>query len=399
MLVLAVLVAGCGKSSQGRGAAVLEPSAPPAASGVASVVTKNTARLGGHDAVSDAAAVARAVYPGLTPATRPQAVVLVDEHNWPAALAASVFASSPLGAPLLFAEGGALPEASAKTLEAMRPTGAGALGGVQVIRVATGAGVPLAYSTRNVAAGAGPAATAAALEQLFIVAEGGAPRAVIVLAAEAARALQMPAAGLAAESGAPILYVTDGSVPAPTVAALGSLLHPAIYVFGATSLSAPTLSELARYGTVVRVTGTSAVPAGSSDVPAAAVENAIAVARFANGSFGWNIHEAGHGLVFANETRPLDAPAAAALSAHGDFGPLLLFEDSTALPAPLRSYLSDIEPGYTRAIQPVRGVYNHGWLIGDESAISALAQAEVDALLEIAPRSETAVEALAPPTE
>ena len=34
----------------------------------------------------------------------------------------------------------------------------------------------------------------------------------------------------------------------------------------------------------------------------------------------------------------------------------------------------------------MREVYNHGWLIGDEQAISALAQAELDTVLEIAPR-------------
>jgi hypothetical protein len=37
----------------------------------------------------------------------------------------------------------------------------------------------------------------------------------------------------------------------------------------------------------------------------------------------------------------------------------------------------------------VREVYNHGWLIGDESAISALAQAEIDSVLEVAPRTSS----------
>jgi hypothetical protein len=33
----------------------------------------------------------------------------------------------------------------------------------------------------------------------------------------------------------------------------------------------------------------------------------------------------------------------------------------------------------------VRGVYNHGWVIGDESAISIDVQSRIDALLEIQP--------------
>jgi hypothetical protein len=31
----------------------------------------------------------------------------------------------------------------------------------------------------------------------------------------------------------------------------------------------------------------------------------------------------------------------------------------------------------------VRGVYNHGWLIGDDRAISVATQARIDSLLEI----------------
>ena len=82
-----------------------------AASGLA---TKNTTRLGGADPIADAAAVALAVNPGLTPATRPAAVVLVDARNWTAALAASALASAPLGAPLLYSEGDTLPAISGR---------------------------------------------------------------------------------------------------------------------------------------------------------------------------------------------------------------------------------------------------------------------------------------------
>jgi len=46
------------------------------------------------------------------------------------------------------------------------------------------------------------------------------------------------------------------------------------------------------------------------------------------------------------------------------------------MPALLERYLLDIQPGYAR--DPVRGVYNHGWLIGDEAAISQAVQARID---------------------
>ncbi len=111
------------------------------------------------------------------------------------------------------------------------------------------------------------------------------------------------------------------------------------------------------------------------------VANAIEFARFSDGSFGWNVVDPGHGLVFATTQRPLDAAAAAPLSASGTYGPLLLVTTANALPAPLQDYLLDIQPGYD--VDPVRGVYNHGWIIGDESAVSVDVQARIDSLLEI----------------
>ena len=113
------------------------------------------------------------------------------------------------------------------------------------------------------------------------------------------------------------------------------------------------------------------------------MSNAIAFARFTDGRFGWNVVDPGHGLVFANVARTLDAAAGSALSGSGQYGPLLLLTEAASLPAPVQEYLLDIQPGYEN--DPVRGVYNHGWLMGDETAISADVQSRIDALLEIQP--------------
>jgi hypothetical protein len=405
VLALGVVALGCGKVAPAPTGGGVSSLLAPGAQGVLSVTTKNTTRLGGADPATDAAAVARAVYPGLTPASRPQAVVLVDERNWPASLVASALASAPLGAPLLYADGDSLPAATVRALRAMRPVGASALGGTQVIRIATSAPVPDGYRTRTLPSAGPPgadrsASLAAAVEALLAVADGGAPRQVIVLAADAPLALQMPAAGLSAESGAPILPLTQAAVPSATTETLRSLHRPAIYVLGASALPASTLAELAQLGRLRPVAGTggAGVSPGAGD-SGSSVLNAIAVSRFADGSFGWGIHEAGHGLVFASGSRPLDGPAAAPLSAHGDYGPLLLLDRNASLPQALARYLSDIEPGYTEAIRPVRAVYNHGWLIGDERAISALAQAEIDSVLEIVPRKASTEEPSVSPPE
>ncbi len=114
VLVCAVALAGCGKSAPSPAGTSGGPIAQVSTAGAGGLATKNTTRLGGANPVIDAAAVARAVYPGLTAGSRPQAVVLVNERNWPAALVASGLASAPLGAPLLYSEGSALPAASPK---------------------------------------------------------------------------------------------------------------------------------------------------------------------------------------------------------------------------------------------------------------------------------------------
>jgi hypothetical protein len=405
-LALGATLAGCGKAlpveGQGRGATVAPTASGGASSGAviaSGIVTKNTSRLGGADPVADAAAVALAVHPGLTPATRPQAVVLVDRRRWPVALAAAALAAYPLQAPLLYSEGNALPEVSAQALATLRPTGAPALGGAQVIDVGTAAAPtgdrvrsPAPPGTPDGGAGESVYRLAAQLERLVARIHGGPPHQVIVVSATGPPALAMPAAGLAAETGAPILLVGAGGVPAPTRAALTALRRPTIYVVGPpAAVGHAVVRALTRYGPVRRIDAQT-VGAGGASGPGAGgagpVVNAIAVARFSVGSFGWGVDAPGHGLVFVNATRPLDAPAAAPLSASGDYGPLLLLEGPGAVPAALAKYLEDIQPS-TPEDQPVRGFYNHGWVIGDERAITATTQAELDALLEAVPQRST----------
>jgi hypothetical protein len=408
-LLLGTALAGCGKSlptaSQSRGAEIttVPGTGVLAASGLA---TKNTTRLGGAEPVADAAAVALAVYPGLTAATRPAAVVLVNAQDWTAALAASALAGSVLGAPLLYSEGDTLPAISGEALRAMQPSGAPLLQGAQVIEIGTSA-APAGYRTRSLAAGAaGEAALAAHIERLVAIAHEAPPRRVIVVGADGPRALAMPAAGLAAESGTPILPVDAAGIPTATRRVLASLRRPIIYALGPpAAVSDAVLAKLSRFGPVRRIAGepvaTSAPPATGATGPTGpgggtpageAVANAIAVARYSDGSFGWGIEEPGHGLVFANASRPLDAPAAAPLSASGDYGPLLLLEAPGPVPHALSAYLSDIQPSYPE-YQPARGFYNHGWLIGGEGAITVTAQAELDAMLETLPHSSTTTSA------
>jgi hypothetical protein len=186
----------------------------------------------------------------------------------------------------------------------------------------------------------------------------------------------MPAAAWAAKSGDPVLWAGRAALPKETVTALKALRRPHVYVLGPPeAISDAVLAQLRKVAAVKRI--------GTGD----AIANAIFFARYSDGTFGWNVVDPGHGVVFANVHRTGDAAAAAPLSASGTFGPLLLVSSAGALPESVQNYLLDIQPGYDK--DPVRGVYNHGWLVGDESAISDDVQSRLDALLEIQPVQNT----------
>jgi ell wall binding domain 2 (CWB2) len=379
--LLLLLLAGCGGGDDGDDApdgGGATPDAPvlgregddeEAATelGFPAFATRNTTRVGGADEIADAAAVAQAVYPSRDRDTRPRAVTLVDTSDWRVAVSAAQLMSAPLRAPVLLSDRGELPPASEQALGRLIPTGAEEAGGAQVIQVGDAA-VAEGYRTTRVE-GADHAALAQAIDRLAIAAAGK-PSAAVVVASSEQPGFSMPAAGWAAKSGHPVLWVTRDSIPAPTRAAITAHKRPRIYVLGPESaVSDKVLEDLGELGEARRI--------GAADP----VANAIAFARFSDGSFGWNVVDPGHGLVFASTQRPLDAAAAAPLSASGTYGPLLLVTAANALPAPLQDYLLDIQPGYDK--DPVRGVYNHGWMIGDESAVSVDVQARIDTLLEI----------------
>jgi hypothetical protein len=185
-------------------------------------------------------------------------------------------------------------------------------------------------------------------------------------------AVAMPAAGWAAKAGTPVLWVTRTGVPAATRDAIRDHGRPTIHLLGPESaIPRPVARALAKLGTVRRIPGSDPVT------------TAVAFARYSRSGFGWNAVDPGHGFVFARTSRPLDAVAAAPLSASGTYGPLLLLSRDDRLDKPVEEYLLDVQPGYES--DPVRGVYNHGWLVSDVASITIDVQSRIDALLEIQP--------------
>jgi hypothetical protein len=375
LLLLAALVAiGCGReirTDEPQPPALIgAPAEARANLGFPEFATKNTTRVPGSNPTQIAAAVVRAVYPD--PARKPKAITLVDSGDWRVAVAASALMAAPFNAPVLFTDGTNLPGVTRSALGALAPEGSSAAGNAQVIRVGDVA-KPAGLKTSDIAPGT-PLGLTRSIAGLIRAAKPGKTSRVIVTSADDPSFAE-PAAAYAAKSGDPVLFVNHDEVPPETraaLAALAGLARPRIYVLGPSKVVTPKVTrQLRRLGSVKRI--------GGQDP----VANAIAMARYRDGTFGWGIVDPGHGLVFARAGRPMEAAAAAPLAGAGTFGPLLLLDDATRLPQALQQYLLDIQPGYQE--DPVRGVYNHGWVVGTKDSVSVAAQARLDALLEIVP--------------
>jgi putative cell wall binding repeat protein len=397
VLCCSALLAGCGGGGtqliiKTPSTAGVEAKTPHAGEklGFPSVATKNTTRVSGSDPVADAAGVALAVFPSQGPGTHPQVVTIAPTDDWEAALASASLMAPPIRAPILLSGTGSLPSATDSALSALAPTGSGATGGAQVIRIGD---VPNPGGLHSTAiSGSDPYALAAAIDRFGNAARGHTSQNVIIASADEP-AYAMPAAGYAAESGEPILFVNRKGVPNATRQALLAHQKPHIYVLGPSSVIPDSvLTQLKHYGSVKRM-------GGGSD-PAS---NSVAFAEYRDpacpygapcahipNSFGWAMRSPGHGYVLINAKRTLDAAAAAPLSASGDYGPQLLVDDPSTLPSEVLKYFLDYAtPGYNQQ-GPTAAVYNHGWVIGDPSAISTAVQAQMDYRLEVVPQNAAA---------
>jgi len=389
LLGACVLLTACGSGTRllhrSTNSAVSSPTPVVPSIGFPAAATKNTTRVPGSNPIADAAGVALAVYPSMGPGSHPAVVTIAPTDDWEAAIASSVLMGPQLKAPILLSGSSSLPPISATALRTLAPGGSGQLAGAQVIRVGD---VPRVSGVRSqTISGSGPFALAAKIDQ-FVSAAEGKPSADVVVASADSPAYAMPAAGWAAESGDPILFVTSSGVPAATKQALLSHQSPHIYVLGPPSVIPDSvLHQLSKLGTVKRV--------GAGDPGA----NSVAFTVYRDppcpfgqpcahvpGSFGWALRSPGHGYILVNAARTLDAAAAAPLAGSGSYGPILLLDDAAPLPPSVLKYFLDFAtPGFT-AEGPTAAVYNHAWMIGDQHAVSLSVQAEVDTLLEAVPQ-------------
>jgi len=335
--------------------------------------TRNTIRVGGADAVADAAGVASALFPATGSSDRPTAVVLVDADDWQTAIAAAVLAGPPIGAPLLLSEGDDLPAVSDDTLQRLDPKGSDLSKDAQVIRIGQEVARPDGFKTA-VVQGEDPFERSAAIDR-FVSAARGKPSADVVLYSADRPEWALPAASWAARSGDAALPVRRNAIPGPVRRALAGHEGPNVFLLGPPSVISEAVERELRdrklAGSVNRI---------QARTP---VENAIAFARYEKGDFGWGIVVPGYNFAVANVDRPLDVAAAASLATRGVFAPLLLTDDAAELPQPLEAYLLSVQPGYED--DPGQAVYNRAWILGDEKAISVDEQARIDATTELIP--------------
>jgi hypothetical protein len=376
-LAVTVLLAGCSTSD--------EPGRPPQLGvkandqqaveklGFPSTATRNTIRVGGSDAPSDAAGVAAALYPATGTSDRPTAVVLVDQDDWATAVAASVLVGRPIGAPILLSDGGNLPAVTSDALDHLKPTGSDLSKDAQVIRVGPDVARPSDFKTALIE-GKDPFERAAAIDRFFSAARAKPSNDVVLYSADNAE-FAMPAASWAARSGDSALPVRRDRIPGPVTKALREHERPNVFVLGPESvISKQVLTQLKKQKLardVQRIQGPSPV------------ENAIAFARYEKGDFGWGVVVPGYNFTLASTSRPSDAAAAAALGTRGVFAPLLLTDDAAKLPQKLEDYFLSVQPGYDT--DPSQAVYNRAWILGDDKAVSIDQQAKLDQLTELIP--------------
>ena len=229
---------------------------------------------------------------------------------------------------------------------------------------------------RPTSSGANPAALAAAVDRAARGRGRAARRALVVVASLDRPEYAMPAAGWAAKSGDPLLWVTATGVPPETEAAIKT--HKARQDLRARARGRGAGDRARRAGEARHGQARSPPPTPS---PPRSPSPASPTRRRSAGTSSIP----GHGLVFASTRAARRTPRPPRRCRRtGTYGPLLLLaRRRRAARSRCRTSCSTSSPATTT--DPVRGVYNHGWIIGDESAIAAAVQARIDTLLEIQP--------------
>jgi hypothetical protein len=84
--------------------------------GFPQAATRNTTRVGGADAIADAASVALATYPSAGGVGATAAVTIAPADDWQLALAATPLVADPIGTPILLSQESQVPQPTYRDL-------------------------------------------------------------------------------------------------------------------------------------------------------------------------------------------------------------------------------------------------------------------------------------------
>ena len=189
----------------------------------------------------------------------------------------------------------------------------------------------------------------------------------------------MPAAGWAAESGDPVLFVNPSGVPEATRQALLSHQQPHIYVLGPAERDPRLVAHAARQvrhgqaGRRAPIPPPTRSPSPTYRDPAVRVRAAV---RARARQLRLGDAQPGPRLRAAQRHAPARRRGRGAAVRQRRLRPAAAGRQCLyAFPSPVLNYfLNYATPGYTQE-GPTAAVYNHGWVIGDQSAISVPVQA------------------------
>lgn len=387
VLLLCIVLAGCGSTmtvaSDEAAFYAGEPLVNEQATHAPWIATKNMTRINTDDHVKAAVTVSRTVWPGYIDEQRPNGVVLVPDEQWSVAMAAADLIHFPNNGPLLYIKSDRIPEETRIELQRLKPKGSPDNKGVQAIVVgkvdATVVDeVKKLGLTVDVIAGDNPAAVAAAIDDYYARVSKDRPMSVIIASSDDP-SYALPAVNWIAHMPEPVLYVSKQGIPQSTADALAKRRKKAVmYVLGSeNTIPQEVTDELQVFGRVERI------PAASP------IEQAIAFARYKDKKtgFGWGITSPGHNFSFVKQGSERLAIAQAPFAHLGKHAPLLWVQGDQ-VPMAVYDYVQSIRPHYEHT--PAEGPYNAAWLTGAEVSVAPRIQSELDALLEIQSKRDTA---------
>ncbi|MDW7683829.1 MAG: cell wall-binding repeat-containing protein [Bacillota bacterium] len=342
-------------------------------------------RLPGKDAIKVAIAVSQNIYPATFADNKPGAVILVPKDDWMAAVLATEIIHFPINAPILYIDNNNIPRETLDEIKRLDPEGLFLDGNIKVILLTEPDGsierqLKEEKLKFRVLSAETPEKLASLLDDYKAMFHVDHDDEVIIMPKDPTYAVI--ATSWVAHMGHSLFYVGDDGLSASLRNSLAKRPQDAfIYVLGDEKTIPPEVTEeLAVYGHVQRIPGGD--PFEMSTGFAAYLDfgpNFGWWIRRTTRQFGWAVGEAGHNFTFINPDFPLYVPPAAALSHKGKHGPILLVNQDTVT-ASVSRYLRSVQPTFLSSQEQL---FNHGWIIGDNNAISSSVQAEVDRLLQV----------------